>query len=116
MRRLYWGTLGVLKVIKVAITDNILSKELLVATEIHAAYLESDKPVHFNQLVTRLEGRVARITVSRALDMLFDQGIVRAEWVTRDDGRYVRQLTIAGEAKDFIAKIHDRIRRSPPKH
>lgn len=91
----------------------ILSKEIVVAVEILAASEESDDPIHFNSLVERLEAKkfASRTTVSRALDMLFDQGIVRAEWVQRKrDGRHIRALTIAGEAQGFIKEIHQRMR------
>lgn len=91
------------------ISPEILSKELLVALEIYEATEKTKEPIHFNSLVDRMAGRASRATVSRSLDMLFDQGIVRAEWITRKDGRYIRSLTIAGEARDFLKEIHKRI-------
>lgn len=90
---------------------DLLSKELLVAREIFAAQIKNE-PVYFNRLVDELEGRrlASRSTVSKALDMLFDQGIVRADWVRRDDGKFIRSLKIAGEAKKFIEAIYKNTR------
>jgi DNA-binding transcriptional ArsR family regulator len=87
----------------------LLSKELLVAREIYAATrIEKSGPVYFNALVERLRRKrlASRATVSKALDMLFDQGIVRADWGTNQDGKHVRMLRIAGEAENFVRSIY----------
>lgn len=88
--------------------EELLSKELLVAREIYAAQIEGGGPMYFNRLVEDLQARhlASRGTVSRALDMLFDQGIVRADWTRRPDGKYVRGLTIAGESQKFVEAIY----------
>jgi hypothetical protein len=89
---------------------SLLSKELLVAREIYAAtHIEKRKPMYFNQLVERMKQRklASRATVSFALDLLFDQGIVRAEWTRTDEGKHVRGLTIAGEAEKFVKAIYE---------
>jgi len=91
------------------ISTDLLSNELRVATEIHAATVEGKEPVHFNSLVARLKDVMARATVSRSLDMLFDQGVVKAEWVQRADGRHVRQLSIAGENQEFVKRIYEKV-------
>jgi DNA-binding transcriptional ArsR family regulator len=87
----------------------LLSKELVVAREIYAAKATKDsEPMFFNRLVEILEKKhlASRATVSKSLDMLFDQGIVRADWMKRGDGKYVRALTIAGEAQKFVEAIY----------
>jgi hypothetical protein len=89
---------------------SLLSKELLVAREIYeATHVDKQDPMYFNQLVERMGQRklASRATVSFALDMLFDQGIVRAEWTQTKDGKHVRGLTIAGEAEKFVKAIYD---------
>lgn len=93
-------------------SPEILSKELLVAREILLVEKSGHGPVYFNQLVSRLEGIASRATISSALDMLFDQGIVKAEWTNRTDGRHVRALSIAGEARSFVEVICKRTSRA----
>ena len=87
----------------------LLSTELLVARTIFAARATRDpEPMYFNRLAEILskDGLASRATVSKSLDMLFDQGIVKADWQKRSDGKYVRSLTIAGEAQKFIEAIY----------
>lgn len=89
---------------------SLLSKELLVAREIYeATQVDKQEPMYFNKLVERMKQRklASRATVSFALDMLFDQGVVRAEWGQTKDGKHVRNLTIAGEAEKFVKAIYD---------
>lgn len=88
-------------------SPEVLSKELLVAREIKLAAKEGLEPVYFNLIVERLAGRglAVRATVSKALDVLFDQGIVKAEWMQNADGKHVRALTIAREAEQFVEAI-----------
>jgi hypothetical protein len=88
-------------------SPNVLSKELLVAREIKLAAKEGLDPVYFNLIVERLAGRnlAVRATVSKALDVLFDQGIVKAEWKQTTQGKHVRALTIAREAEQFVDAI-----------
>lgn len=97
--------------IKAPVTKTkLLSKELLVAREIYAAtVIEKRTPMYFNQLVERMTKRklASRATISVALDMLFDQGFVRAEWTQTAEGKHVRGLTIAGEAMKFVKAIYD---------
>lgn len=91
----------------------LLSKELIVARAIYAARVEKDpEPMYFNRLVGILEERklASRATVSKSLDMLFDQGIVKADWQKRKDGKYVRALKIAGEAQSFVEAIYSHTR------
>lgn len=88
----------------------LLSKELVVAREIYAATrVEKGGPVYFNLLVNRLQTKklASRATVSKALDMLFDQGIVRADWGVNLEGKHVRALRIAGEAENFVRAIYN---------
>jgi hypothetical protein len=88
---------------------DLLSKELVVARVIYAAQVEKDpEPMYFNRLVSILDkkGLASRATVSKSLDMLFDQGILKAEWHKRSDGKYVRALEVAGEAQKFIDAIY----------
>lgn len=88
-------------------SPKLLSKELLVAREIQIARDDGVSPVYFNLIVQRLEkdGLAVRATVSKALDVLFDQGIVKAEWSKTAEGKHVRALTIAREAQQFVEAI-----------
>lgn len=88
-------------------SPQLLSKELLVAREIQLAKQEGLDPVYFNLIVERLSKQklAVRATVSKALDVLFDQGIVRSEWKETVDHKHVRALSIAKEAQDFVNNI-----------
>ena len=85
----------------------LLSTELLVAREVYAAEL-SGELTYFNRLSETLmeKGLASRSTVSKALEVLFEQGIVKAEWKRRDTGKFVRALTITEGAREFVASIH----------
>lgn len=81
-----------------------------MAREIYrATKIEHQVPMYFNRLVDRMTSKhlASRATVSMAIDMLFDQGIVRADWTRTNDGKHVRGLTIAGEAEAFIKAIYE---------
>ena len=101
-----WLYAGWLRWRAVALREDALSKELLVAREILLASREGHQ-VHFDLLVDRLKGRklAGRDTVSTALDMLFGQGLVTAEWATTQDGFRVRAFRVAGEARRFVERI-----------
>jgi DNA-binding transcriptional ArsR family regulator len=80
-----------------------LSKELLVAKVIFDSQ-EAHRLLSFDELVDRLSELASRPTVSRALDALFDKGVVQAEWKELE-GESVRLLEIAGEAKEFVRLV-----------
>lgn len=80
-----------------------LSKELLVAKTVYEH--AKSNPLSFDELVAELTRYATRQMVSRAVDSLFDKGVLKAEWRKRETGHSVRVLEIAGEAQDFVQLI-----------
>jgi len=64
----------------VAIKKDILGKDLEVALQIYDISNVKKEPVYFSKLVKILDGRVSRNRISKALDRLFDDGILTAEF------------------------------------
>ena len=78
-----------------------LSKELLVAKTVLDLQDHSNS-VSFDELVAQLSGFGSRQVLSRAVDALFDKGVLKAEWTQRAHGESVRVLEVAGEAQEFV--------------
>lgn len=87
----------------------LLSNELRVGVEIFRANEELRKPVYFTLLVDQLKDVMSRSTVSKSIDILFDLGMLRADWETIN-GNWARTLKIANEAKDFFQKMSDNVK------
>ena len=82
-----------------------LSKRTMVLIDIRAAEKEGDgSGAGFNELVEKLEGRVSRATVSKALDSLFDMGMLDSKWML-DNGKWKKKISIANEAKPMVDKM-----------
>ena len=91
--------------------ERVLSKELIVAAEIYRLSEVEREDVYFSRLVENLRGKErvsSPATVSKALDVLFDLGMVFAEWKQLRSGRWARVLKIAGESRNFIKSIYER--------
>ena len=87
--------------------EGMLSKELMVATAIYRISKLDGDVVYYSKLVKHLEGKLSTATIKKSLDILFDLGMVFAEWKKHPDtGRWVRALTIAGESSEFIERIY----------
>jgi hypothetical protein len=97
-------------VLKAVRPSSELSAELLVARTIYILHEESQQPVLKDDLVKVLSSaKLAKEEiVCDALDVLFDQGTVRAEWTRDSKKRPVRGLLIAGEAEQFVANLAKR--------
>ena len=86
-----------------------ISSELLVGAEI-LAMNKAGESCCFNELVERLANDRSRATVSRSIDILFDQGQIKAEWKRRPDGRWNRQLEVCGVAVPFFEHVASSIK------
>lgn len=88
-----------------ALPSEELPEDLQVARLIFGAMSKSD-PLTFERLneIGRSIRSQDRFWVSRSLDKLFDQGLVRTKWIVRD-GRNVKVLVIAGEAEALVRAI-----------
>lgn len=92
--------------------EKVLSKELIVAAEIYRLTDVDHEEVYYSKLVENLKGRdkvSSSATISKALDVLFDLGMVFPEWKRLENGRWARDLKIAGESKNFIKSIYEKV-------
>jgi len=82
-----------------------LSKRLNVGLEIFELTKKEER-IYFNKLVEICDrkGIASRATVSKALDPLFDRGLLHSEMV-KVDGRWTKQLELTGEGTKFFTKI-----------
>ena len=87
--------------------SDILSNELKVAAEIYRCNFVSREKIWFTKLVDLLKDEMSKTTVMKALNTLFDWGIVKAEYGETEKGRAGRLLLIATEHKDTIKKIYE---------
>lgn len=84
-----------------------LSRELCLGVLI---YRSRTKPT-FTKLVVEFERRKlgTRSTVSKSLDLLFDQGMVTADWERHSDGRMARTLAISHHVSEFFRGISEHV-------
>jgi DNA-binding transcriptional ArsR family regulator len=57
----------------------------------------------FNELVLALKGKVSRATVSKALDSLFDMGMLDSNW--RKGDKWQKKITVSNEAKELVDQM-----------
>ena len=91
-----------------AIKKDILGKDLEVALQIYDISNVKKEPVYFSKLVKILDGRVSRNRISQALDRLFDDGILTAEF-KKVNKKWARVYNVSGEAEGFIESIYDQV-------
>lgn len=86
----------------------LLSPDFMVATAIYAHNIKKEV-VWYGKLVEELDKTklVSKSTIGKALDALFDFGIVKAEYGITDLGRPARLLYITNEAKPTIKKVYE---------
>lgn len=84
----------------------ILSNEFIVASEIRHAN-KNDEKIWFSKLVEILKQVMARGTVAKSLDTLFDWNIVKGEYGETTPGYAGRLLKITNESKDKIDDIYE---------
>ena len=91
--------------------EEILSKELIVASAIYKLTEVEKEEVYFSKLVEILskEGKASSATINKSMDILFDLGMIYAEWKKLENGRWARVIRIAGESKEFIKGIYKEI-------
>ncbi len=91
--------------------EKLLSKELLVASEIYRLSEIENEEVYFSKLVDILseKRKASSATINKSMDILFDLGMIYAEWGKLKNGRWARILRIAGESKEFIKGIYKEI-------
>ena len=91
-----------------AIKKDILGKDLEVALQIYDTSNKNKEPVYFSKLVRILDGRISRNRISQALDRLFDDGILTAEF-KKVNKKWARVYNVSGEAEGFIESIYKQV-------
>lgn len=82
-----------------------LSKRNIVLVRIRTIEkAHKGKGVGFNELVGQLKGKVSRATISKALDSLFDMGILDSEWILKNS-KWRKEITVANEARDMVDEM-----------
>ena len=87
--------------------NSVLSKEFLVCIKIYE-YNQKNKPIWFSELVKVMKGTLSQATISKCIDVLFDRGMIDAEW-TDANGRWVRALKITGEFTGFVKGLYEAV-------
>lgn len=86
---------------------DILSDEFKVAAEIFRFNNILKEPIWFTKLAEELKDEMSSSTVLRALNVLSDWGIVKAQYGATGKGRAGRLLYIAGEARNTIESVYE---------
>lgn len=85
--------------------DGITKENLSLELKTGVALLYG--PATLTELSERM-GMEKRI-VSRAIDVLMDQGQIRDEWQKRDDGRHVKRIMLCDVARPFFEHINEKL-------
>lgn len=89
------------------IKRDILGKDLEVALQVFDGSKKGEE-VYFSKLVKILDGRVSRNRISQALDRLFDDGILTAEF-KKINKKWARVYHVSGEAEGFLEDIYHKV-------
>lgn len=87
-----------------------LSNEFKVATEIYRCEINGEL-IWYNKLVKDLEAEMSKNTVSKALDTLFDWGIIESEYGETQRGKPGKLLRVSDESKPVVAELYRRYRQ-----
>ncbi len=90
------------------IKRDILGKDLEVALQVYDSTNKKGDPIYFSKLVNILDGRISRNRISQALDRLFDQGILTAEF-KKINKKWARVYTVSGEAEGLLEDIYKKV-------
>ena len=90
------------------VKKDILGKDLEVALQIFDISNKKGGEAYFSNLVKILNGTVSRNRISQALDRLFDQGILTAEF-KKIDSKWARVYKVSGEAEGFLQDIYSKV-------
>ncbi len=86
----------------------MLSNDLKVALEIYKHDKIKRDKIYLNKLVKNLKKEMSRTTVHKAIDRLFDLGIVSAKWEKKGN-KWVRVFYISGEAEEFLKDLYKHV-------
>jgi hypothetical protein len=86
--------------------SDLLSNEFKVAAQIYECN-QAEQKIWFSKLSEILAPHMSQATVMKSLRILFDWGIVKAEYGPTDKNRAGRLLFIAGESRSTIKEIYE---------
>ncbi len=86
----------------------ILGKDMIVALHVWEAAEKHGELMYFSKLVKVLEGKISRVRINKALDRLFDQGILTGEW-EKNEQKWIRSIKPANEARNFLKTIYEEV-------
>ncbi len=89
------------------IKRDILGKDLEVALQIFDTRKKGEE-IYFSKIVKILDGRISRNRISQALDRLFDDGILTAEF-KKINNKWARVYTVSGEAEVLLEDIYNQV-------
>ncbi len=90
------------------IKRDILGKDLEVALQIFYTTKKKGEEIYFSKLVKILDGRISRNRISQALDRLFDDGILTAEF-KKINKKWARVYDVSGEAEALLEYIYSQV-------
>lgn len=90
------------------IKRDILGKDLEVALQIYDIAKNKGEEIYFSKLVKILDGRISRNRISQALDRLFDNGILTAEF-KKINKKWARVYYVSGEAEALLEDIYSQV-------
>jgi len=88
-------------------SEERISNDFLLAAMIHFFNNKKKEEIWFNKLVGLVDNqykRMAKNTVAKNIDKLFDFGIIHGEWKD-NDGTWIRAFSISGEASVLVENI-----------
>ncbi len=88
----------------ISMKRDVLGKDLEVALQIFETKNKKGEEIYFSKLVKILDGRISRNRISQALDRLFDDGIITANF-KKINNKWARVYIVSGEAEGFIEDI-----------
>lgn len=83
----------------------MLGKDLEVALQVFDTSNKKGEDIYFSKLVKVLDGRISRNRISQALDRLFDDGILTAEF-KKINKKWARVYKVSGEAEGLLEDIY----------
>lgn len=92
----------------ISIKRDLFTNDLEVVLQIFDTSNKRGEDVSFSKLVKILNGRISRNRTSQALDRLFDDGILAADF-RKVNGKWARVYQITGEAEGLLDNIFTRV-------
>ena len=83
-----------------------LSNDFKVVCEIYHFNETLHEDIWYSKLVDMLKGELSRATISAALDMLFDWGIIQPKYSETEDGKGRKLLEVSNDATCVVSELY----------